>query len=240
MLETQNLYLYLMVASFVGPLILSFDKKVAFYKNFGPLWKAIFIVAVPFLIWDVLFTHFGIWGFNSAYTSGLYLFGLPLGEYLFFIVIPYCCVFIYEVLNSYLKTDPLQNYHIAISNYLLGFTAALAMVFYDKWYSVLAFGLTAIAVYWHFKVNKTQWLSRFYLAFVVILIPFFLVNGILTGTGVLEEVVWYNDEENMGGRIFTIPVEDLAYCFLLVSSVVTLYEYLNRSRKTKLYSDEPI
>lgn len=228
MLENHNLYLYLMLASFVGPLFLSFDKKVAFYKNWIALFKAIALVAIPFLVWDILFTHFGIWGFNEAYTSGIYLFGLPLGEYLFFIVIPYCCVFLYEVMNSYVASDVLKKYEVSISNYLLGFSAALAVVFYDKWYSLLAFGFSTLVIYWHSKVNKTEWLSRFYLSFIVILAPFFIVNGILTGTGLLQEVVWYNNEENMGGRIFTVPGEDVAYCFLLISSVVALYEHFKQ------------
>jgi len=37
------------------------------------------------------------------------------------------------------------------------------------------------------------------------LIPFIIVNGILTGTGIEGEAVLYNDAENLGLRMGTIP-----------------------------------
>jgi lycopene cyclase domain-containing protein len=48
------------------------------------------------------------------------------------------------------------------------------------------------------------------------LIPFFIVNGILTGSFIENEVVWYNDFENLGIRLFTIPIEDTVYAFTLI------------------------
>lgn len=220
-----------MAAAFAGPFLLSFDKKVAFYKNFGSLFKSIIPVAIVFLIWDVVFTSQGFWGFNLKYTSGIYLFGLPIGEYLFFIVIPYCCVFVYEVLKSYITTDVLGSFSGSISNFLMGFSVSLAVIFYDRWYTVLTFGLLAALIYWHAKKNSTPWIGRFYLAYIIIAIPFFMINGILTGTGIEEEVVWYNDAENIGKRVFTIPIEDFFYGMLLILSVVTLFEYFKEPKE---------
>ncbi|WP_417590222.1 lycopene cyclase domain-containing protein [Owenweeksia hongkongensis] len=227
-METSYLYLYLMAASFAGPFFLSFDKKVAFYKSFGSLFKSIIPVAIVFLVWDAVFTSFGFWGFNPKYISGISLFGLPLGEYLFFIVIPFCCVFVYEVLNSYISQDILGSWSTSISNFLMGFSASLAVIFYDKWYTVLTFGLLAVLVYWHSKKNKTEWLGRFYLSYAIIALPFLAINGILTGTGLDEEVVWYNDAENIGKRIFTIPIEDFFYGMLLILAVVSMFEYFRK------------
>lgn len=219
-----------MAAAFAGPLFLSFDKKVAFYKGFGSLFKSISLVAVVFLVWDAIFTSLGYWGFNSRYTSGISLFGLPLGEYLFFIVIPFCCVFVYEVLNSYINRDVVGNLSVSISNFLMGFSASLTVVFYNRWYTVMTFGLLAAFIYWHFKINRTSWLGRFYLAYLVIAIPFLIINGILTGTGIEEEVVWYNDAENIGKRILSIPIEDFFYGMLLILSVVTLFEHFRGAK----------
>jgi len=42
------------------------------------------------------------------------------------------------------------------------------------------------------------------------------VNAILTGTGIADPVVWYNDSENLGIRILTIPVEGVGYAFSLI------------------------
>ena len=48
------------------------------------------------------------------------------------------------------------------------------------------------------------------------LIPFFIVNGILTGSFIENEVVWYNNTENLNIRLFTIPIEDSVYAFTLI------------------------
>jgi len=55
------------------------------------------------------------------------------------------------------------------------------------------------------------------------LIPFFIVNGILTGTGIEGNIVWYNDEQNLGIRLLTIPIEDSAYAFSLILMNLLIY-----------------
>ena len=67
-------------------------------------------------------------------------------------------------------------------------------------------------------------LSRFYITYLVILIPFFLVNGILTGSFIEDEVVWYNVSEITGFRIFTVPFEDIMYGFSLIFLNLMLME----------------
>jgi lycopene cyclase domain-containing protein len=63
---------------------------------------------------------------------------------------------------------------------------------------------------------KDRLLNRFYISFLVILIPFIIVNGILTGSLIEGEVVWYDPAEITGLRLATIPVEDFAYGFSLI------------------------
>jgi len=60
------------------------------------------------------------------------------------------------------------------------------------------------------------------------LIPFFIVNGILTGSFIENEVVWYNNDENLGIRLFTIPIEDTIYAFTLILTTLALTEYFQK------------
>ncbi len=108
---------------------------------------------------------------------------------------------------------------------------ALAIVYHDKWYTVLTFAALAGLITLHKNVLKVKWLGKFYASYVIILIPFFIVNGILTGTGIREEIVWYNPEEMIGLRIFTVPFEDGFYGMVLLLGICTLYEYFGKRWK---------
>jgi lycopene cyclase domain-containing protein len=73
-----------------------------------------------------------------------------------------------------------------------------------------------------------QLLQQFYISFLIILIPFFIVNGILTGALTEYPIVWYDNLENLGIRLYTIPVEDIGYCFSLLFGNLMIFEYLKK------------
>ena len=177
-----------------------------------------------FIPWDVIFTINGVWGFNSDYFLGFEIFSLPLEEWLFFICIPFACVFTHYALILYfpnLKLNKVATKAISISLVLILFILALAN--YDKWYSLVNFSL-AIPLTWLVYKYNPQLLQHFFLTFLVMLIPFFIVNGVLTGSWIDNQVVWYNDAENLGIRMGTIPVEDSIYAYSMIIMNLFLFE----------------
>ena len=60
------------------------------------LIAAIVPVAVGFLIWDIVATAAGHWRFDPGQTFAARLWGLPLEEYAFFVVIPLAGILTYE------------------------------------------------------------------------------------------------------------------------------------------------
>ena len=221
----MSLYLLLMLVSFVSCLALSFDQKVAFYKNIKFLIPAITIVAIPFLIWDQIFTEYGVWGFNPSYLQGIYLGRLPLEEVLFFFFIPYCCLFIYEVLNAYFPNASLHRLTMFFSIFIVLSGVLMALTNMNQWYTLSACSLSALIVIFVMK-QKYIWYPRAIFAFVAALIPFFIVNGILTGAATDEPIVWYNDAHNTGIRLLTIPLEDVFYNFSLLIPIIGIYHFL--------------
>jgi lycopene cyclase domain-containing protein len=188
------------------------------------------IPGVIFIIWDEFFTQLGVWGFNPDYLTGIYIGNLPLEEILFFICIPYACVFTYEALNYLLPKDYLKPFERIISVVLIFGLVLIGIFNYDKWYTATTFfSMAAFLLVVQFVI-KAAFISRFYFAYIFILIPFFIVNGILTGTGIEKPVVWYNNAENLGIRLGTIPAEDVFYGMLLLMMNVFIFEYLQRKQ----------
>lgn len=232
-MDSKYLYLTVNLASVIVPFIASFYPPVPFYKKWKWVWPAILIPAVPFLIWDEYFTHLGIWGFNPEYLTGIYLGSLPLEEVLFFICIPYACVFTYFALNHLIKRDVLWFSHEIISSVLIISLFVAGVYFIEKAYTATTFILLACFLAYLVLKKRARFVGRFYISFGVILIPFFIVNGILTGSFIEGEVVWYDNTENLGIRLGTIPLEDVFYGMLLLMINVMLYEFLQPSRGSK-------
>ncbi len=221
------LYLVLDLGALAIPLLFSFHPRIRFYEQWRAFWPACSLVAAFFIAWDAAFTSMGVWGFNERYLIGTEILGLPVEEWLFFICIPYSCVFTFFVFGT-LKPDPWgSRIARAVSAAMVLVLGSLAVMNTDKWYTATTFlGLAALL----FLLRRwgSAFLGRALVSYLVILLPFFLINGILTGSFIEEQVVWYNDEENLGLRLGTIPVEDVFYGMLLILLNVTLFERWQR------------
>lgn len=227
-MEIKNFtYLILLLASVSVPLILSFDKKVGYWKNLKYILPAIFITALIFWIWDIRFTEAKVWSFNSGYTLGINLKGMPIEEWLFFIFIPYSCVFIYEVLKFYLEKYEFERLFQGLSIFLVVGFALIGYYYRQQAYTYLTFLFSAIYLgYILLRNNFSKHITKFYFSYFVSLVPFIIVNGILTSLPVVE----YNSAHIMNIRILTIPVEDFSYFFLMLLMVTSIYEMLKASK----------
>ncbi len=220
----KYLYLIINILTLVGPLSASFYPKAPFYKKWKYVFPAIALTAFIFIVWDEVFTRMSVWGFNERYLLGIYIGNLPLEEILFFICIPYACVFTYFSLSYLIKKDILFLYQKHISIVLLIVLLVIGVSNLQKWYTAVSFIMLALMLTFQLWVLKPTYMGRFYFAYLFILLPFLVVNGVLTGSFIEEEVVWYNNAENLFIRIGTIPVEDIFYGMLLILINVILYE----------------
>ena len=218
------LYLLLNLGSLSIPFIYSFNKKMNFIKQWKTVFLSIFLVAFVFIIWDVIFTKNGVWGFNSDYHLPFKIAGLPIDEMLFFICIPYASIFIHYSLEYFKPTLLLSIKKVRFITVLFVLIIGATLFFnLDKAYTSINYGLLIFTLLIALFFGK-EILIRFYIAFLIILIPFFIVNGILTGSFIPEPVVWYNNSENLAIRLFTIPIEDIGYAFNMLFWVVFLNE----------------
>lgn len=226
-------YLLINIFIILVPLLLSFESKVQFYKKLAAYGFSIAIVSTLFIFWDIFATFRGDWAFNPQYTMGLDFLGLPIEEILFFITVPYSVIFIYESLNAYI-----ENYYFAINRNtflifsMIFFLASFLVI--SQNYTFILFLFISLSFFLMYLFNNAiAYTQNFWLTVIISYIPFLIVNYLLTSI----PIVTYNDLENFGFRLVTIPIEDLGYSFAMISMWLIFYD-IGKTKLLKLKNEE--
>lgn len=214
-------YLLIDILSVIVPFVYSFDSRMKFYTRWKYYLPALTSTAIFFIVWDYFKTLHGVWSFNDKYILGIRFFGLPIEELLFFFAIPYACTFIYDAIGffSLRRIFPDSTRYAIWALSVLMFGASFLFLHRAYTFSVL-FLLGLIFPVATFILDSSR-LDRFLKMYLISLIPMFIVNGLLTAL----PVVMYDNTQNLGIRIGTIPVEDFLYSAIMLLMNVCIYEW---------------
>ena len=220
-------YLMFNLIVIVGPVVSQFNRQIKPISHWRLKLVTSGIVMIPYIIWDMLVTDLH-WWFNKAYTLDFRLFSLPIGEWLFFVTVPFGCLLVWETLphaDSWLVQLKSLRYVRAV------LCAALLIGIWvfstGKQYTGLVlccFGLVGLVDAFLGIDLLLRPKTYLYLAIVFGLILVF--NGYLTA----RPIVLYGEAYQSGYRILTIPVEDFGYGFTLMLFNAMLYEKLKAVR----------
>lgn len=220
----MSLYAIINFGIIIIPLLLSFESKLKYYKKLPQVLIAAVVVGIPFIIWDSFSTSNNIWSFNGNYVDTIRILHLPFEEIFFFISVPYSILFLYETHLFYTKEDSItfNIYPIFISSIITLFTA---IIFIEKNYTftiLIIFTLVQLTIF--FTKPKFIFRQKFIFFILFTFVPFGVVNYFLTSI----PIVTYNQEEILGIRAITIPLEDFVYSFSLIFSYLYFYELVKR------------
>lgn len=223
-MSSHFLYLLLDIGVIIFPFLLSFDKKVHYVSQWKYTLGALVAIGIPFLVHDWYFTSIGVWGFEELYLSGPHLFNLPIEEVLFFVVVPFACTFIYACVRAYFPKVNFARFNHVVYATLTLYGLAILFMGWGNMYStmVAAVGLPMVLGLWY---NRKTY-NFLPISFVLSVIPFFMMNSVLTGSFTAVPVVWYNAAEIVGIRWGTIPMEDILYSFILVAGNIWVFKKL--------------
>ncbi|PZU83539.1 MAG: lycopene cyclase domain-containing protein [Chryseobacterium sp.] len=212
----QLTYLLINFFTVIICFMFSFHPRIKFYIHFGAFSMSSLLVATVFIIWDIWFTKMGIWWFNDDYIVGIKVFGLPIEELLFFICIPFSCVFTYFCLDKFFKLDwnPICESIFVIVSIVV--YLGLGLYFYERIYTFTTFILLSITLFVLYFLLDEDWIGKASFVYIVLLPGFVLVNGILTGSGLENPIVNYNSGKFIGLRLLSIPIEDFFYGYSLI------------------------
>lgn len=227
----KTLYLLVNFFTILVPFLFSFHPRIRFYRQWKYFFTGNVIAGLVFIAWDVWFTHLGVWGFNPKYVTGIYLANLPVEEILFFTCIPFSCIFTYYCLTSFYTLQWRKPVAQIVLPLLIASLLLTGFFFHNRWYTSVTFISLACLLFLFYYVLHCNWITPLISAYGLLLVPFFIVNGILTGTGPDEPVVWYNNTENLHIRLLTIPLEDVFYGFELILLNAFFFEWLRTKNR---------
>ncbi len=227
-------YLILDILILAFPLLFSFKWVFPFYKNYKPLAASILIVGGIYIFWDILVTWRGDWWFNHEYLVdlGFTIGGIPLEEALFFVVVPYSCIFIYENLQFFFTDQEIPFNKIIYYGIAILF-AVMGLLFYHQDYTILALlsasSFLLIAATWFQDLLRSR---NFWFYILISFVAFIIFNYLLTSIPIVlynPNAIWGGTVEQIWyGRFITIPFEDFFYNFSMLSYYLLVYQYFKR------------
>ena len=225
----MSYYLKILFLSTLVPIIFSFHPKVRFYIYYKSIFSATLLASSIYILWDIIFTTLGVWGFNNQFITGIYILNLPIEEILFFLCIPFCCLYTYHLVEKFNILFFKNVNWKKVNIYILLVVLIVGLINYTKLYTFICFITFSLVL---FIVNKSTIninFKFFYTTFILIILPFLIINGALTGMFFDQTVVWYNNNEILGLRIFTIPLEDAFYAHQLILLNLFFYKKFSTS-----------
>ncbi|MEJ5993272.1 lycopene cyclase domain-containing protein [Pedobacter sp. Du54] len=223
-----HIFLYLNVFLVLIPIALATDKKVFVKDNIRSVIIPSLIVTVIFSETGVFFAGLKVWTFNPVYLLGITYRQLPLEMYLFYFTSSFAGLGIYNYLNAKFPKNDLQKYSLSLSHLLLGIMVAILFFAYTKWYTATTFVLLFLLMLYIEYKNQLRFMYRFYRAFIVCLIPFYISYGILCNVPIIS----YNAAETIDVNFLNIPFENYFYMMGMLLLGVYFMEVF-KSRRAK-------
>lgn len=229
------LYLWLNILIIIFPFILSFDRKVGFWRKWVPFLGSFLTVGTAFIIWDVYATAEGHWSFNEEYLVGLRLFGLPVEEIMFFFTVPYACLFTFDAISYYMKDrkvpySPWPFLLTGAASFVLG------AVYWPQGYTSIVLLQMGVLLAVVPLIGKQVVSSRVYWIYILITTGLFVIfNMVLTAVPVVRygsDHIWGGDGL-WNGRFFSIPLEDFFYNLSMLTWYLLVYLLILRFKSRK-------
>lgn len=213
--------LILGLAILVLPLLANLYFKIPDFKRvLTNFLKTYSVAGLGILFLNSFILERGDWSIASRYLSKINIGIIPVEFFLFFFAVPFAGIVLYEIINLKYKEK-----RIALDNsffYLFAFTFfALSIITANHSYTTNVFFLNGVLmlVVSYFKNANVFLTKNFYIFTLLSLIPFIIIDAILTMTPILT----YKSASIIGFKVGSLAIEDFFLIFFLGSAFLTVY-----------------
>lgn len=229
-MEFQNYWYLLILFVLAGLTLFLFIKKsIVFIMELKYMLPAIIFSGTIFIMLKIRFLQSGFISFNENFLMHKNILNLPIEEWLFLLVISFFAFSVYILVNvKFEKFNKPNLFYVVSILLLMGFA-------YEAWYSrqklIPFFVFFLLSIYFGYTLFRNRFkphLTKFYISYFIVVIPFFLIKIFLNTL----PVILYNNDFTLGIRLISVPVEEFANLFLLMLINITIFEYL---RDNQLY-----
>ncbi|WP_158798288.1 lycopene cyclase domain-containing protein [Pedobacter sp. L105] len=221
-------YLLIDLGLLLIPVLLFSIKQLNFTNDSKFIILAVLINVFTFSVPTEFLTQFKVVVFNPPYLTGMTLWELPIEELLLLLVLPLSGLAVYLFLNIRFPDNNLEKYSLALSHIIMGICIAMLYFGHRKFYPLFTFSILLAFMLYIEYVNKIRFMYRFYRAFIISLVPFYLVYGILTTLPAVQ----YNQLETLNFNLGHIPFESHFYFMAMLLLSVYLFElFKSRSQR---------
>ena len=133
----MSVYLLIDLAAVSIPFLFSFHPKISFHRQWKYAFPALILAAIPYLIWDQWFTETGVWGFSPEYHGSIMIGAMPLEEVLFFLCIPYACLFTYWSMQQLTSVAVPDRWLVPLYGFLFLVFTVMMVIGHDQWYTLI-------------------------------------------------------------------------------------------------------
>lgn len=215
-------FAYLLILASIGVpvLIISLYRPIRNLRNVRPLLFSIMVVDPFYIVWDELAVKYGSWSFNGKYIIGIHIWLIPLEEIIFFLVVPFATILIYEGIGL------LRLSSLNLPGWPFALIAAVFLIFallnFHHSYTVVSFAFAGLVILISLCIKPDLLASkRVWVYMIISYIPFIIFDHMM----VTLPVFTYGRGSIMGIRIFSIPVEEYVYVFSLLLAYILSYRF---------------
>ncbi len=145
-------YLLLILGLLAIPLSFTFNNRICFYAKLEISFPCNLLFRCHFSFVGYPFYRIENMEFYTGYLTGIYIYGVPMEEWLFYFAVPYSAVFLYETLVVKFPDFEKPNLFLAIS--LVLFVAFGLIAYFARQRFILFYLFSADNLFWLYHLQK--------------------------------------------------------------------------------------